>query len=213
VSPGDLWPWAALVLLGAYHGLNPAMGWLFAVALGMQEQSRAAVLHALVPIAVGHEASVALTVVLLRGAEQAAPDVLRPAAAALLVVFGLYKFVRPRSHPRWVGMRVKPHELILWSFLMSSAHGAGLMLFPVLLGLHADGHEHAPPGVGVSGESAIQDAAAVLVHTGAMLLVMGGVALVVYEKVGVGILRKAWINLDLLWAGAFVTAGVATLFS
>jgi hypothetical protein len=96
---------------------------------------------------------------------------------------------------------------------MSSAHGAGLMLFPVLLGLHGHGHEHAAPAVAVTEASVFQDAAAVLVHTGAMLVVMGAVALVVYEKVGVGILRRAWINLDLVWAGAFVTAGVATLFS
>jgi hypothetical protein len=213
---GDLGPWLALALLGAYHGLNPAMGWLFAVALGLQEGKRAAVLQALVPIALGHEASIALAVVLIRGAEVvAAPDLLmlRVAGAVLLVLFGAYKFLRPRSHPRWVGMRVTPPELALWSFLMSSAHGAGLMLFPVLLGLHADAHAHDLPGLALSAGSVVQDVAAVLVHTAAMLLTMAAVALLVYDRLGVNVLRRAWINLDLLWAVAFVAVGVTTLFS
>ncbi len=207
-------PWLALILLGAYHGLNPAMGWLFAVALGLQEGNRSAVLQALIPIALGHEAAIVVAVVLLRGAEGVvAADVLRLAGAALLVAFGAFKFLRPRSHPRWVGMRVTPRELALWSFLMSSAHGAGLMLVPVLLGLHAAAHQHSVPALALSGGSLVQDAAAVLVHTAAMLLAMGAVALLVYEKLGVGVLRKAWINLDLLWAGAFVAVGVTTLFT
>jgi hypothetical protein len=211
---GEPWPWLALALLGAFHGVNPAMGWLFAVALGLQEGSRNAVLQALIPIALGHEAAIVLAVVLVRGVEMvAAPDALRLAGAALLVAFGAFKFLRPRSHPRWVGMRVTPRELALWSFLMSSAHGAGLMLVPVLLGLHPTGHAHAGPSPVVSTGSLLLDAAAVLVHTGAMLLAMAAVALLVYEKVGVEILRKAWINLDLLWAATFVAVGLATLFT
>ncbi len=207
------WAWWALIGLGAYHGLNPAMGWLFAVALGLQERSRAAVLRALVPIALGHELSIVLAVALVRGAELvAAPGALRLLAAALLVLFGVYKFARPQSHPRWVGMRVTVPELALWSFLMSSAHGAGLMLFPVLLGLHAHSHDDAA-ALGLGSTSLAQDAAAVLVHMLAMLLVMGAIALVVYEKVGVGFLRWAWINLDLVWAAAFVTVGITTLFT
>jgi hypothetical protein len=214
VTPsGDWWPWVGLGLLGVYHGVNPAMGWLFAVALGLQEGSRHAVLQALVPIALGHEAAIAVAVVLVRGAETlAAPDALRLAGAALLVLFGAYKFLRPRSHPRWVGMRVTPRELALWSFLMSSAHGAGLMLVPVLLGLHAAAHPHTGLPLLDTG-SVVQDVAALLVHTGAMLLAMGAVALLVYEKLGVGVLRKAWVNLDLLWAAAFVAVGVTTLFT
>ena len=214
MSANDDWPWLALALLGAYHGVNPAMGWLFAVALGLQERSRAAVLQALVPIALGHEASIALVVVLVRGVELAAtPEVVRLAGAGVLVLFGLYKLLRPRSHPRWVGMKVTPRELALWSFLMSSAHGAGLMLFPVLRRLPGDGHAHEIPGLALSGASVVQDATAVLVHTLAMLVVMGAVAVLVYDKLGVGVLRKAWINLDLLWAAAFVAAGVTTLFT
>jgi hypothetical protein len=225
-------PWAALVLLGAFHGVNPAMGWLFAVALGLQRRSRRAVLGALVPLALGHEAAIALVVLLgvLAGAA-APPGLLRPAAALALIAFGAYKLLRPRSHPRWVGMRVGPGDLALWSFLMASAHGAGLMLLPVLLGLggdagaappvsahtHADGQVHvhvletAPAGL--TGVALAQDAAAVVVHTGAMLLVMAAVALLVYEKLGLAVLRRAWINLDAVWAGAVVAAGVFTLFT
>jgi hypothetical protein len=151
--------------------------------------------------------------VLVRGAEAlTAPEALRLAGAALLVLFGAYKFLRPRSHPRWVGMRVTPRELALWSFLMASAHGAGLMLVPVLLGLHAEAHPHSALPLLDAGSLA-QDVAAVLVHTGAMLLAMAAVALLVYDKLGVGVLRKAWVNLDLLWAAAFVAVGVTTLFT
>ena len=214
VGAPDLWPWLALAGLGAYHGLNPAMGWLFAVALGLQERSSRAVLRALLPIALGHEASIALAVLLVGGLELvAAPAVLRAAGALVLVLFGLYKFLRPRSHPRWVGMRVTPRELALWSFLMSSAHGAGLMLFPVLLGLPAHDHGHSVPAVPLSGIAAAQDAAAVLLHTLAMLLAMGAVAVLVYDKLGLGVLRRAWVNLDLVWAAAVVVAGAATLFT
>src|SRR5919206_1235287 len=134
------WPWLTVAALGAYHGVNPAMGWLFAVALGLQERRRAAVLRSLLPIAIGHEASVALVVGLVYVAQiVAAADVLRAVGAVALVAFGIYKLLKPRSHPRWVGMRVSLRDLVVWSFLMSSAHGAGLMLFPVLLHSELDG--------------------------------------------------------------------------
>src|SRR5215468_9572956 len=125
----DLWPWLTLALLGAYHGINPAMGWLFAVALGLQERRRAAVIRAFAPIALGHAVSIAAVVALL-GAAQALVDlgVLRLIGAAALIIFGLYKLLAPMSHPRWVGMRVHFRDLTTWSFLMASAHGAGLML-------------------------------------------------------------------------------------
>src|SRR5207244_1388583 len=107
------------------------------------------------------------------------PAALRLGSAALLVAFALYKFRRPRSHPRWVGMRVTPRDLVVWSFLMSSAHGAGLMLVPVLLGLPVAEHAHDIPQL----SNALVDAAGALVHTLAMLTTMAAVALVVYEKV------------------------------
>jgi hypothetical protein len=207
------WPWVSLILLGAYHGLNPAMGWLFAVALGLQEQSRTALLQALVPIALGHAAAVAVTVVLI-GSLQAVTSlgVLRAAVAAVLIGFGLWKLLTPRSHPRWVGMRVTLPELALWSFLMSSAHGAGLMLVPVMFHFPAVAHgQHA--GSVVSGEALAQGSAAVAVHALAMWLVMSAVAIAVYEKVGLAVLRRGWVNLDALWAMAFIVAGVFTLVS
>jgi hypothetical protein len=200
------WPWLALVGLGVFHGINPAMGWLFAVALGFQEGSRGAVLRALPPIALGHEAAIAVVVVLVSGAQMVtASDLLRPIGALALIAFGVFKFVR-RRHPRWVGMRVSGRDLVVWSFLMSSAHGAGLMLFPVLIGLPAPGHTE-PLTIGV------QDTAAVFLHTGAMLATMGLVAVLVYDRIGVLILRRAWVNLDFVWAVAVMTAGVATLFT
>ncbi len=213
----DAWPWVALAVLGAYHGLNPGMGWLFAVGLGLQEQSRRAVTGALLPIAVGHELSVALVVVALGGALATGPAaVVRSLGAVVLIGFGLWKLVRPR-HPRWVGFRVNRRQLVLWSFLMSSAHGAGLMLLPVLLGLGSDGqgsgNEHALLEPAAGGASWWAGGMAVVVHSAAMLVAMGIVAVVVYEKVGLGVLRRGWVNLDLVWAGALVVAGLFTLFT
>ena len=201
------WPWLLLGVLGVYHGLNPAMGWMFAVALGFLKRSRRAVLEALLPIAVGHELAVGAVVaaVALTQAFEL-PDV-RPIGALALVAFRLYKLRKPQSHPRWVGMQVSRRDLVVWSFLMSSAHRAGLMLFPVLLGLPAAMHAEDPLPTG------LQDVAAVLLHTIAMLVTMGTIAVIVYERLGVTVLRRAWVNLDVLWAVVVITAGVVTLFT
>ncbi len=215
------WPWLLVVALGAYHGLNPAMGWLFAVGLGMQEGDRRAVRRALVPIAVGHEASIAVVAVLVFGLGIVADRaVLHVVAAAVLVAFGIFRFARPRAHPRWTRMRVDRRELTWWSFLMSSAHGAGLMVAPVLIGAGAAGAAADGGGaaetlahVDVAGLSIGATALAVTLHVAAMLLVMGAVALLVYDRFGTALLRRAWLNLDWLWAGAFVTAGVVTFFT
>ncbi len=204
----DTWPWLALGLLGVYHGLNPAMGWLFAVALGLQRRGRGAVLGALLPIALGHEASIAVVVALVAVTQVfSISDAVRPAGAIALILFGLWKLRKPLSHPRWVGMRVNGRDLVVWSFLMSSAHGAGLMLFPVILGLPATAHPDDPL------PSGLQDLAAVVLHTAAMLATMGLVALVVYERLGVAVLRRAWVNMDAIWAVAVVAAGLVTLFT
>lgn len=202
------WPWLALVVLGAYHGLNPGMGWLFAVALGLLRGSRRAVFGALLPIALGHELAVGAVVALVAATRALElPDV-RPIGALALVAFGVYKLRKPLSHPRWVGMQVSRRDLVVWSFLMSSAHGAGLMLFPVLLGLPAAAsHAEDPLPAG------LQDLAAVCLHTAAMLAVMGAVAALVYDRLGVSVLRRAWVNLDAIWAVAVIAAGLATLFT
>jgi hypothetical protein len=218
-----LWPWLVLSALGAFHGLNPGMGWLFAVALGLQERSRKAVLGAFGPIALGHAASVAAVVAVV-GLAQAAVDaqLLRYIGAGALISFGIYKLVAPLSHPRWVGMRVHAAGLVLWSFLMATAHGAGLMLLPVLLRLQAlpASHEHAAhdhTALAVTGHMAsaglfpTAELVAVALHTAAMFAVMAAMAVLVYEKLGVAVLRRAWLNLDLIWAGALVLAGVLSL--
>jgi hypothetical protein len=211
----ESWPWLVLALLGAYHGLNPAMGWLFAVALGLQEQRRGAVLQALPPIALGHAVSILLAVLVIGVAQIVVPfDALRYACAGVLILFGLYKLVK-RKHPRWVGMRVGFRDLTAWSFLMSSAHGAGLMLVPVLLRLSEPmqgAHGHGDHVANVGAGTVLADLAAVGLHTLAMFAVMGTIAVVVYEKLGVMILKRTWFNVDLLWAGALVAAGVITLF-
>jgi hypothetical protein len=209
-----MWPWLAVAALGAYHGVDPSMGWLFAVALGLQERRRARVLEALAPIAVGHLASIATVVAIIGGLRfVAASGYLRPAGAAALIGFGVFRLIRPRAHPRWVAMRVSAPELALWSFLMASAHGAGLMLFPILMNVMPPGHagmHHAV--VGSLATDFWRGTAVVVIHTSAMLLVMGTVAIVVYEKIGLAILRSAWINLDLIWAGALILAGIVSFF-
>jgi hypothetical protein len=218
------WPWLALILLGAYHGLNPAMGWLFAVSLGLQEGRREAVLKAFWPIALGHAAAVTLVVAAVLAAQVVVPlEVLRYLGGGALILFGLYKLIR-RKHPRWVGMRVGFRDLTAWSFLMASAHGAGLMLVPVLLKLSGtmqemehqahETHEHWGHGVHLflANPAALADIAAVAVHTLAMFTVMAAVALVVYDRLGLMILKRTWYNVDLLWAGALVGAGVITVF-
>jgi hypothetical protein len=209
----ESWPWLALALLGAYHGLNPAMGWLFAVALGLQERRRSAVLQALPPIALGHAVAISLAVLVVGIAQIMVPlDVLRYVCAGVLILFGLYKLAR-RKHPRWVGMRVGFRDLTVWSFLMATAHGAGLMLIPVLLGLSSDRPmqgAHAGHGGMTGSATVLTDLAAVGLHTLTLFMVMGAIAVVVYEKLGVMILKRAWFNLDLLWAGTLVAAGLIT---
>jgi len=217
------WPWLALIALGAYHGLNPAMGWLFAVSLGLQEGRREAVLKAFWPIALGHAAAVTLVVAAVLSLQVAVPPgVLRYAAAGALILFGLYKLLR-RKHPRWVGMRVGFKDLTTWSFIMASAHGAGLMLVPVLLKLSGtmhkmeheahEAHEHWGHSVHLflTNPAALADMAAVAVHTLSMFAVMATVALVVYDRLGLMILKRTWFNVDLLWAAALVGAGVITM--
>ncbi|MFG2070135.1 hypothetical protein ACGFKZ_25060 [Micromonospora tulbaghiae] len=203
--------WAALAGLGAFHGLNPAMGWLFAVARGLQERRRAALLEALPPIAAGHLASVAVVAALVSATRSVtASTAVAVAGGVLLVGFGLWRLLSDR-HFRWAGMRLSAAQLTAWSFLMSAAHGAGLMLLPVLLaepaaggGPHA-GHLAAAPAGALTG------LLAAAVHTAAMLAVALAVALLVYEVLGVGVLRRAWFNVDRLWAGVLVAAGVVTL--
>ncbi|WP_442945775.1 hypothetical protein [Nonomuraea sp. LPB2021202275-12-8] len=192
---------AAALLLGAFHGLNPAMGWLFAVARGLQEGSRATLLRSLPAIAAGHLASVALVALVAAATGSLTTgSVLSIGGGALLVGFGLWRLLSDR-HFRWVGMRLSLTQLAAWSFLMSSAHGAGLMLIPVFAGLHSGHAGHALSG-------GLEVAA---LHTLAMFTVAGAIAVFVYEVAGVTVLRRAWFNVDRMWAAALVGAGVLTL--
>jgi hypothetical protein len=208
-----------LGLLGAYHGLNPAMGWLFAVALGMQERSRKAVLRSLLPIAIGHECSILLIAALVLGLGLFTDSTALHVGAGLsLIGFGVFRFVKPRAHFRWTKMQVNRRELSWWSFLMSTAHGAGLMVAPVLIGAGAAGtaqasSDHELQHVQMAALSIPGSALALLLHVATMILVMGVVAVVVYERLGVAILRQAWLNTEWLWAGAFILAGLITLFT
>src|SRR5215469_14508382 len=216
MSETTSWPWAALFLVGAYHGINPGMGWLFAVALGMQQKSSRAVWRALVPISVGHAVAIGAVVALAGLAQTVLPlRSLKIGVAVILFVFGCYHLLRHR-HPRYGGMQVGFGDLTVWSFLMASAHGAGLMVLPVLFGMHggdslADStvsmhHVH----LAVMG-GPVTNVSAVLVHTLGYLAVTGFVAWVVYEKLGLALLRKAWLNLDLIWAVALVATGCFVL--
>lgn len=206
--------WTALAGLGAFHGLNPGMGWLFAVALGLQERSRTAVLRALPPIAAGHAAAIVVALALLEAVRAvASPRTVAVGSGVVLVGFGAYKLIR-RRHPRWVGMRVGRWELCLWSFIMASAHGAGLMLVPVLLDVAPD-PTHPVTGMAAAMVVDPQGTAmlAVGIHTAAMLAMAAGIAVLVYDQLGLAVLRKAWINLDVIWAVALVGAGVFAFFS
>jgi len=218
-----LWPWLVVFALGLFHGLNPAMGWLFAVALGLQEQKRAAVLRALLPIALGHALSIGIIIAAVLVARISLPhSTLKFAAAAVLFAFGLYRLFRSR-HPNWVGMRVGFGDLTLWSFIMASAHGAGLMLIPLFLkpadpplettATAMGSHMHSMSGFGFGNVSSPSPlSGSVAVHTFGYLLATGVVAVLVYEKLGVGLLRHAWFNIDLFWMLALMTAGLFILF-
>ncbi|MEV6925862.1 hypothetical protein AB0M46_15380 [Dactylosporangium sp. NPDC051485] len=200
----------ALAAMGAFHGLNPGMGWLFAVATGLQERSRAALLRALLPIAAGHAASIFVIAGLVSALQSVlATRAVAIAGGAILVGFGLWRAVS-RRHPQLTGLRLTPPQLAGWSFLMSSIHGAGLMLVPVLVVGRTDVHGHhgmaasttAPLWVGFL---------ATAVHTLGMVSVAGAIALVAYRAVGHRILRSTRFNLDRIWAVALIGAGLATV--
>jgi hypothetical protein len=194
------------------------MGWLFALALGLQENRRSAVIGALLPIALGHAAAITLAILVLRFVEHFLPmNLLKWGIALILFTLGVYRLFRA-SHPRGAGMRVGRKDLFVWSFLMASAHGAGLMLLPVLMARPMPGMTHkmaAGMPVMPSSLSASVMGLAVLIHTASMLAVAGILAVLffeTYEKMGLQLLRYAWLNFDLLWAIALLVAGFAVLF-
>jgi hypothetical protein len=207
--PDDLAPWLALAGLGAFHGINPAMGWLFAVALGLHRGSRAVVWVSLVPIAIGHMLSVA-AVVLLVIAFGMVVSARWIEIAGGLILLGWAAWLWRRGHHRRVriGMTTGMTGLMLWSFLMATGHGAGLMLVPVVLPLCMA----ASPGAELTASGALPVAlAALAIHTASMLAVTGAIAGAVYEWVGLAFLRRGWLNLDRLWTIALAVAGLILL--
>jgi len=202
--------WLALAGLGAFHGLNPGMGWLFAVALGMQEKKRSAVWRALIPLTLGHGLAIAAAIAAAMLAGTAlSPRMLRWPVALLLAGMGVRQLYR-HLHPRWAAMRVGMGGLTLWSFLMASAHGAGLMVLPVFLTMTA-GAEGPACHAQAASTNAAAGAAATLVHGAGYLAVTALAAWIVVDRFGLGLLRKAWINLDVIWAGALIVTGVLTV--
>jgi hypothetical protein len=197
--------------LGAFHGINPAMGWLFAVARGLQERRAQAVLGALVPIALGHLVSIAAVILLTMVIGAALPvALLREIVGALLIGLGGYALLR-HLHPRWIKMRVGFGDLIVWSALVATVHGAGLMVVPVLLGAgdgYAAHHDH---GHAAATGGPLMALVATGAHAAGYFVVMGAVAWIVYRFVGVGFLRRAWLNVDLVWAAALIAVGLFTL--
>lgn len=209
MNPTDPAVWLTLIGLGAFHGLNPAMGWLLAVAMGLQEERGRAVARALGPLAMGHALAVGAAVGLAAGLGLViSVEVVRYAVAAGLLGMGFYKLFRQR-HPAYGSLRMGGRQLTFWSFLMASAHGAGLMVVPFVL-----------PGRSVATPDLLHDpiahdpwlaVQATAVHTVAYLGVTGLVAGVVYWKFGLGFLRRGWVNIDLVWAAALLATGVFTL--
>lgn len=209
VTATDPAVWAALVGLGAFHGINPAMGWLLAVAMGLQERSGRAVVRALAPLAVGHALAIAAAIALAAALGLLIPlDVVRYAVAVGLVGMGIYRLFRQR-HPAYGRLRMGTRQLAFWSFLMASAHGAGLMVVPFVL----PGRSALSPSL--LAEAIAQDpwlsTQATAVHTVAYLVVTGALAGLVYWRFGLGFLRKGWVNIDLVWAVALLATGILTL--
>jgi hypothetical protein len=207
----ELWPWLAVAGLGLFHGLNPAMGWLFAVALGLNRGSQRIVLLSLLPITLGHAAAVVvvLLAVLLLGLV-VEPRVLAPIAAGVLIAWALWHAWRGHRGKVRVGMQTGLMGLAAWSFMMASAHGAGLMLVPVLLPICTT---DAPGAALMASGSAALGLAVLAVHTAAMLATIAIVATVVYRWAGLALLRRAWINLDAIWIAALVLSGVLVLLA
>ena len=246
--------WLMLLGMGIFHGINPGMGWLFAVGLGLQEQRRSAVWAALLPLALGHALAVGIAILIFALIGSMIPEgALKWGVAAVLFGFGVYRLFRSR-HPRYGGMQMSARQLTVWSFLMASAHGAGLMVLPFVFGVammdmdeaagaHDPGamHDHGsmavytmPDADPVVQTATIESAQAhvghgtalmamlpndpivgllaTLIHTVGYLLIMGIAAVIVYEKLGLRLLKTAWVNLDVIWASALILTAILTPF-
>ena len=207
------WLWAAIVASGLYHGINPGMGWPLAVAAGLMNKSARALLAALVPLSAGH--LLAMLVMLLPFAMLLAlaewQRQIQIGASLLLIAYGVLRLAYPR-HPR-VLARIRPAQLALWSFVVAIAHGAGLMLVPIYLGLCESagldsGHQAAATLIGANFAMALIVS---VVHTIAMISAGGGAAWLVYRYLGLQYLSRSWFNLDAVWALSLILVGAIAL--
>ena len=202
-ASSELGAWLAVAGLGFFHGVNPAMGWLFAVALGLHRNSQNIVLLSLIPIAVGHALAVAVVLVAVLALGLILDwTILSHLAGLVLIGWAIWHALYGHRRRVRVGMQTGMAGLALWAFLMASAHGAGLMLIPVVMPLCLA----AAPAQGLT-----PSLTALAVHTASMLATIGVISLVVYKWIGVAFLRRGWINLDLLWILALVVCGAALL--
>lgn len=206
--------WAAVILSGVYHGVNPGMGWPLAVSSGLMEGRGRSLVKALGALAVGHLLAMLalllpfsmLTVLVSWQTE------IRAGAAGLVIAAGIYLLIN-RRHPRILA-RVAPSRLVLWSFLAATAHGAGLMLVPIYLGISgtdpgADAHAAARHLMGSNIGSALVVA---LAHTAAMMMAGGVLAAATYCYLGLRFVSRTWFNLDLVWALSLILVGLSALY-
>jgi hypothetical protein len=205
--------WLAVVASGLYHGVNPGMGWPLAVSAGLMERSSRALVAALGPLTIGHLLAMfvvilpfALLVALVEWQQQ-----IQIGASLLVIGFGIFRFVN-RRHPR-VLARIRPTQLGLWSFAVAIAHGAGLMLAPIYLGLclAADldkGHEAAGALINANLGMVVLVS---IVHSVAMIGVGGLLAWLVYRYLGLKFVSQSWFNLDATWAFSLILVGALSL--
>ena len=210
------WLWLAVVASGLYHGVNPGMGWPLAVSAGLMERSSRALLAALGPLAVGHLLAMllvilpfALLITLVEWQRQ-----IQIGASLLVIGFGIFRLI-DRRHPRALA-RIPPTQLGLWSFAVAIAHGAGLMLVPIYLGLCREaelgkGHEAADSLINTNLGMAVLVS---IVHAGAMIAAGGCLAWLVYRYLGLKFVSRSWFNLDTSWAVSLILVGaIAVTFS
>jgi hypothetical protein len=210
------WLWLAVIASGLYHGVNPGMGWPLAVSAGLMERSSRALLAALSPLAAGHLLAMllvlfpfALLVAVVEWQRQ-----IQIGASLLVIGFGIFRLV-DRRHPRAL-VRIPPTQLGLWSFAVAIAHGAGLMLVPIYLGLCREvdfgkGHDAAGTLINANLDMAVLVA---IIHATAMIVAGGCLAWLVYRYLGLKFVSRSWFNLDTSWAVSLILVGaIALVFS
>jgi hypothetical protein len=206
--------WWAVVASGIYHGVNPGMGWPLAVSAALMDRAHGSLFKALLALAGGHLIAMAailfpFTALLFLAEWQREIQV---GASLLVIALGVYLLFN-RSHPRFLA-RVPPSRLALWSFLAAMAHGAGLMLVPIYLGICRTIETdtgHAAAATLMTGNTGIAAVVAV-VHTLAMTVSGGALAYGVYRWLGLRFVSRSWFNLDLVWALSLVLVGAVSLF-